>query len=301
MEIIWLPIALFASFLQTLRNIIMKKLRDNLRDTTIMFARFIFALPFTLAGFFIIKMLGYKIPEVNASFLFYAISASLMQMIGARLFLALFSRRNFVIGITYAKTEAIMAAVFGAILFAEVTGIGSWFSIFLGFAGILLISIVEQHIEPKKLIERIFTPSAIIGISCGTLFGLTAVFIRQAILSLGEGEFFVNASFSLVFMQSLQTFIMLIFILTKGRDDVRNILKVKKQAFLAGFTNSISSISWFMAFSLANAAYVSLVGQAELLFSIFLTHKMFKEKISKMELLGITMLMMSIVLLVYFR
>ena len=67
---------------------------------------------------------------------------------------------------------------------------------------------------------------------------------------------------------------------------------------LIGLTSIIGSIGWFTAFTLTNVAYVKTVGQIELLFSILITHKIFKEKFNRMEIIGGLLVIFSILILV---
>ena len=66
-----------------------------------------------------------------------------------------------------------------------------------------------------------------------------------------------------------------------------------------GVTSAIGSIAWFTAFALTQAAYVKTVGQVELLFSILVTQRIFKEGISRTEIFSIFLIIASIVILIY--
>lgn len=299
MEYMWVILALIAAILQTSRNGLMKHLKARLDDEAIMLSRFMFSLPFLLvflAGFHF--MGNYPLPSFNRHFLLYMPLAAISQTIAGWLFLKMLSRRNFAVGVTYAQTNAMMQALFAALLFGEIISVMAGIAIFCSFTGIVMITMVEKHLEPKSLLKRIFTPSAFLGIGSGVFFGFAGVFIRQSVLALEGGVFFVNAAFTLCFVLALQTTIMSGILAIKKKEQLQQVFQCGYHPYLVGCSNAISSFCFFMAFSLTQAAYVSMVAQVEVVLSIFLTHKVFKEKMAPLELAGIVIMVSSIILLV---
>jgi drug/metabolite transporter (DMT)-like permease len=299
MEHLWILFGLSAVSIQTFRSSLMRHLRGQISDGAITLARFSFSVPFAALWLWGFVLMGYKLPQINAHFIIYALFAAILQLAGGFFFLALFSRRNYVIGITYSKIEALMVAIFGAVLFAEFISTAAAIAIVIGFIGIMIVSATEQNIEPQKLLKRIFSKSGQIGMVCGILFGLCSTFIHQAIIALEDGEFLTRSSVALLFMLVCQVIMLGIFMFLRDRKKIYEIKSVGKSALMLGFTNSLSSLGWFVAFSLTKAAYVSMLSQVEILFSIFITHRFFKEKISKLEIVGAMLVVVSVVLLVY--
>ena len=64
-----------------------------------------------------------------------------------------------------------------------------------------------------------------------------------------------------------------------------------------GFVGMACSVCWFTAFTLQNAAYVRALGQVELLFTIGASVLIFKERISRLELLAIFLIVCAILLI----
>jgi drug/metabolite transporter (DMT)-like permease len=60
----------------------------------------------------------------------------------------------------------------------------------------------------------------------------------------------------------------------------------------------IGSTCWFVAFTLQTVAYVKALGQIELLFSLALTMFFFNEKVSRREVQGGGLLVLSVLVLV---
>jgi len=64
-----------------------------------------------------------------------------------------------------------------------------------------------------------------------------------------------------------------------------------------GVTSVLGSIGWFTAASFQNAAYVKALGQVEFFITLFITYRVFKEKISLVEYLGMFLIISSVVVL----
>jgi drug/metabolite transporter (DMT)-like permease len=67
---------------------------------------------------------------------------------------------------------------------------------------------------------------------------------------------------------------------------------------LVGQTSKAGSFCWLLAISLQNAAYVKAVGQVELLLSLLASVLFFKETVTRREMLGMALLVLSILALV---
>jgi uncharacterized membrane protein len=63
----------------------------------------------------------------------------------------------------------------------------------------------------------------------------------------------------------------------------------------------LGSLGWFTAFALTNAAYVRALGQIELVFSYLSAVFFFRERVTRIEVIGIGMLILGIVVLVLER
>ena len=59
----------------------------------------------------------------------------------------------------------------------------------------------------------------------------------------------------------------------------------------------LGSVCWFTAFTIENAAHVRAVGQIELVFTFIASTFFFRENVSKMEVLGIALVVAAILLI----
>jgi drug/metabolite transporter (DMT)-like permease len=77
------------------------------------------------------------------------------------------------------------------------------------------------------------------------------------------------------------------------------VFKYWKPSLPAGICGTGATFGWFLAFGLATAAEVRAVGQIELIFSILISILIFKEKIKRMEMIGIVLLGISIMIIIF--
>ena len=73
--------------------------------------------------------------------------------------------------------------------------------------------------------------------------------------------------------------------------------KYWRLCLFVGITSVLGSIGWFTATSYQNAAYVKALGQVEFFITLFITYRIFKETISKMEYLGMFLIIASVFIL----
>jgi drug/metabolite transporter (DMT)-like permease len=287
--------------MQTGRNGLMKSLKGKMHDQTIMLSRFLFSLPIVLIWLLGLYLLGYEFPEFNREFFFYATIGCLFQIIASMLYLLLFGRRNFVIGVTYNQTQVIMTVIFSALFFAHYVSLGALIAIILSFVGVVMITVAEKHIEPKRLWQKILTPSAFIGIGCGVFFGINGVLVHKAISVLEGGDFFVNGSVTLLYVILLQAPIMFLLVAIRDKKQLFVMMQNRPRVYLVGLANAISSLGWFSAFSLTHSSHVFMLAQVEIIFSILLSNKVFKETTSKLEFAGMAIVVGSIIILVLYK
>ena len=74
-------------------------------------------------------------------------------------------------------------------------------------------------------------------------------------------------------------------------------VKYWRICLFVGVTSVIGPIGWFTAASFQNAAYVKALGQVEFFITLFITYRIFKEKISLLEFLGMALIITSVLIL----
>ena len=108
---LWIPITIFAAFMQNLRSVLQKVLKGRLSTSGATFSRFAFAAPLAClyaAGLVVVG--GYALLAPHLEFAAYMITGGLGQIIATALLVYIFSFRNFAVGTTFSKTETIQTA-----------------------------------------------------------------------------------------------------------------------------------------------------------------------------------------------
>ncbi len=289
---IWIYFTLLAALMQAIRTAGQKQLTQHLNAMATTAVRYIYALPF--AWLYLWWVLDYRqltMPELNTTFLQYALIACVMQILGTVCLVAAFNYRNFAVATSLAKTEAIQVAVLGVVLFsASLTALG-WLSVVIGVVGVLLVSKVK--FTYKDVFQN---PGAGFGLAAGLGLALTTLLIRQSSLALNS-DLLLSAAVTLTFMITVQTLFSLVYVYWQDKQQVQFMIRQWRLCLFVGVTSVIGSIGWFTAASFQNAAYVKALGQVEFFITLFITYRIFKEKISLIEYLGMGLIIASVVIL----
>ncbi len=298
---IWIPITFLAAFMQAARTAGQKYLTKDFSAVGASYIRFLWGLPFALAYLLFLKQLGgYQLPAMGWEFFLFAALCGLSQIAATVLLVYLFSLRNFAIGSTYARTEALLTAVLGATVFHEAIAGAGWIAIGLGAVGVVLINLARTGIAGETLLRRLFQPAAGVGLTAGLGFAGASLFLRQASLSLGLDDWLYAAALTLVTVLLIQTAIMSAYMLLRARDQFTAMAPNWRGCLFVGITSVIGSAGWFTAMTIERAAYVKALGQVELLFTLALSVLFFKERSTPKELVGMAIVAGSIVVLLLF-
>ncbi len=289
---LWIYFTLLAALMQAVRTAGQKKLTQHLNAMATTGVRYIYALPFALL--YLYWMLDYRelaMPTLNAQFLQYVLVACVMQIIGTVCLVAAFNYRNFAVATSLAKTEAIQVAVVGVLLFSTSLSQLGWVSVIIGVVGVLLLSKV------KFTFRDVFqNPGAGFGLASGLALAITTLLIRESSLALNT-DLLLSAAVTLAFMVSVQSFISFIYIYVQDSQQLKLMVSHWRLCLFVGITSVVGSIGWFTAASFQNAAYVKALGQVEFFITLFITYRIFREKISLIEYLGMALILISVVIL----
>jgi drug/metabolite transporter (DMT)-like permease len=299
---LWIPITLAAAFLQNVRSSLQKYLKGRMGTTGATFVRFGFGMPFVLAFLaFLHFQIGYSFPAISPRFLIWMTIGGLSQIAATFLLVHLFSHRNFAVGTAYSRTEPAQAAIFGLLLLGETISVGAVIAIAVCVAGVMLISVAKSSLSPKSLVTSLFERTALIGLTSGTGFGLSAISYRAASLALGGPNFLMQATVTLAFVIILQTVLMLGWILLREPEELSKIAKAWRPSLVTGMAGATASLGWFTAMTLQNAAIVKALAQVEMLLAFATTVFFFKEKINRLETIGCLLVAAGVVLIVLLR
>ena len=295
---LWIPITIAAGFFQNLRSAIQKQLKDNLTTLGAAYSRFIYALP--VAGIYLVAVLNtgeHPIPQPNTAFLWFCLAGGITQILFTVTLLWLFSFKSFAVGTTFSKLEVIMVAIMAAVIMGETISGWAVFSIVISSLGVLALSMGQNSLTIGNLVGGLFQKSTLIGLVSAMFLGASSALYRGATQALDYDPFFVNAAYTLVVALSIQTVIMGAYLLIRERNSLLGVLVHWRWASLAGIAGALASICWFTAFTLQKAAYVRALGQSELVFTFIATLLFFREKVSPMDYLGVSLVTGGILVL----
>ena len=297
----WIPITIMAALAQTVRFMAQKQLKTaGLSTGGATFARFIYSAPLVAVLILIYAAISQQaLPNVNGSFWAYALSGGLTQILATMCVVAIFSHRNFAVGITFKKSEVVMTAIASYLILGEGVGVIGAVAIVIGLIGVLMLSDPPGGEGPY--LSRVFNRSAGLGLLSGVFFSISGVGYRGASLALDSGDTVLRAGVTLAIVTAVQTLTMALWLAWRERGQILAVMRAWRVAGVVGITSMIGSFCWFTAFTLQNVAYVNALGQIELIFSIAASALFFKEKITARELRGIAVLTAGILVLVFLR
>lgn len=299
---IWIAITIGAAFLQNIRSSFQKHLKGKIGTTGATFVRFGFGLP--VAAFYVAILVwvgGYELPPLNGTFAMWVCIAAMAQIGAQACLVALFAWRNFTVGTAYSRTEPVFAALFALVFVGEILPLIGLVAVIVTVVGVMLISVARpkdgERITPRAMLISLGTKPALIGLASGTLFGVSATGYRAASTSLDTPHFFIAAVTTLLVAISVQTLVMLVYMAVREPDQFGKIAKVWKPAALVGLVGATATFGWFSAFTLQQAALVKVVAQVEMIFTYATSIFIFRERINRIEIVGVSLIVLGICVL----
>lgn len=295
----WVYLTLLAAGSQAMRTGGQKHLTRHLSTYGVTLVRFVFGLPFATVYLLVIMRVQHAtLPTFPPVFFISCLAAAVSQIVATMLLVYLFSLRNFAVGTTYARTEAFLTALVGALLFGVAISLQGWFAIGVSVIGVIIVTAVRTGLDQGGgLLSRLFNKPAAVGLSSGFGFALAVLFIRQASLSLHLDIYAFQAALTLVTVIVMQCVMLGTYLLVTQRDQFPLMAQQWKVGVFVGGMSTAGSIGWFTAVTIQNPGYVKALGQIEFIFTLAISMLFFKEKSSRGELFGMLLVVLGIVYL----
>ena len=293
MSYLWVAFTLLGAVGQTARNTMQRELTPKLGALGATLVRFLFGFPFALLFLAVVlAWTGAALPTINRDFALWILLGALTQIGGTALMLMTMEQRSFVVTIAYLKTEPVLVALMGLVFLSDPLTAAMALAILVAMAGVALISV-----KPEALTGGL--RPAFLGLSSAALFAASAIGYRGAILALHQSSFVLGATFSLAVGLSLQTLLLLAWLLVFHRKILATLMRLWRPSLAAGFSGAAASQCWFLAFALASAASVRTLALVEILLAQGVTHFLFRQKTSLREASGIVLLLAGAVMIVW--
>jgi drug/metabolite transporter (DMT)-like permease len=296
MNFLWVVFTLAGAAGQTARNAMQRELTPKLGALGATLVRFLFGFPFALLFLAAVMMVtGAALPALTIAFAGWTLLGALTQIAATALMLLTMEQRSFVVTIAYLKTEPLLVALMGLAFLGDPLSPLMALAIVAAMAGVALISIRPQTLSGQMASAK----PALLGLSSAVLFALSAIGYRGAILSLHAKSFVLGASFSLAAGLTVQTVLLMTWLLLFDRTSLKALIGLWKPSLLAGFAGAAASEFWFLAFALATAASVRTLALVEVLFAQGVSRFLFRQKTTPREAAGIVLLLAGAGLIVW--
>lgn len=299
-EGLWIALTVWAGFAQTLRNAAQRSISTEAGTLGATLVRFLFGLPFALIYLGAILLIkGDGLPEINLTFLGWVLEGALAQIVATALLLRVMAARNFAVGVAYSKTELIQVAVFAGIFLDDPTSAITVIAIAIATAGVLLLSPpAGDRGRLRGMLDGWTSHAALLGVASGACFALAAVGYRGAAIEIrDDAGYTLAAAYTLVWAMSIQVVVLGGWLLLRHRPALVAVFRLWRPSIAAGFMGAAASIGWFTAFAIEPAAHVRTLGLVELLFSLAVAHRFFRERLAATELAGTALLTLALILI----
>jgi len=290
---LWAVFTIIAAFAQTLRNAMQRELTGSLGTVGATHVRFLFGFPFALV--FIASLLletGVPLPRPGLTFWPWVIDGAFAQIAATALMLAAMGERSFVVTIAYIKTEPIQVAIFGLIFLGDAVTWPMMTAIVVATAGVVIMST-----KPGGMVGGI--RPTLMGLAAGSMFALSAIGFRGAILTLDLPNYVMAATFTLAIGLAMQTVSLSLYLWLRNPSVLRAIVHAWKPSLFAGFLGALASQFWFLAFALATAASVRTLALVEVLFAQLIARVAFGQRTSAREAVGMALVIGGVALLIW--
>ena len=168
-------------------------------------------------------------------------------------------------------------------------------------AGVMLLSAGKlshtESVEAKAgLFASLTSRATQVALCCALAFTFSYLAIREATLVLAPGTFLWRAAWTVVTVTSMQVVGLGLWLALKDRAVFSQLWPNRRIIGFIGFTSALGSIGWFTAFALANASFVRAVGQIQVIFTVMISSLYFREKITRLEFVGMIVTVIGILM-----
>lgn len=285
---LWIPFTIFAAFMQAWRNAFQKKLSQDVSSVGVTLARFLYAGPLAVIYLIFLYQFGSAdMPVFTSTYGLLILLASLAQIAATVLMVMLFRLRNYAMGVGLAKSEAVIAAILGALFFSALLTPLAWLGVFIGGLAIWLMA------NPAHL-KSVSLPTLVTGLGSGLCFALTTLWVREASLMLGL-PFLHSAAWVLLSVILLQTLLLLVWVVLREPATLAQLWRRPQLTMAISLCSFLGSLGWFTAMSLETVALVKTLGQIEILFTLIISARWFRESLSRRDLIGLGLIVVGAV------
>jgi len=282
---LWVAFTLTASAAQRARNVMQRERTGALGALGASQVRFLFGLPFAILFFIGLRLAtGVAAPAIGSAAAGFIVMGALAQIGGTALMLAAMRERSFVVVVAFTKTEGAQVALYALLFLGETPTVTLIGAIVLATVGVFLMA--GSGAETARAGWR---PIAM-GLVSATFFAFAAIGFRGAVTRMETPSIAMAATTVLVVGLAVQTAVLLVWLALFDRAGLKAILALWRASIVAGLMGALASQLWFVALALTDAARVRTLALVEVLFAQAASLKLFRERPSAREWLGMALI-----------
>lgn len=298
----WIPIVVAAALAQTARNAAQRTLTAQVGTLGATLVRFLYGLPFAALAVVVLQGLSASpltLPPFTSVFFGWLAFGAVSQIAATAFLLGAMKERNFIVAVTYSKTEVLQVALFAALFLHEVPGPLTLLAIGVASAGVVMLSLPQgargKPADGAAPARGWGGKVAALGLASGAGFALSAVGYRGAAMQLPELSPWLVAAWGVLCAQALQSALLGGWLALRSPQALRGIRKAWRISLVAGGMGALASLAWFTGFALRPAADVRTLGLIEVLFSYLVSRRLFREKLGVGEQVGLALVAIGLV------
>ncbi|MFN0164286.1 MAG: EamA/RhaT family transporter, partial [Burkholderiales bacterium] len=259
--------------------------------------RFVYGLPFAFLWLWLVYALTagpLLLPTFTVSFWFWLVIGAFGQIAATFFLLSGMQERNFIVAVTYSKTELVQIAVFGLLFLADVPSALSVSAVVVASFGVVLLSMPKGFAAAEGAAWT--SRAALLGLASGTGFAFANIGYRGAALALGEFPAWLTGAWGVLLAQIIQSVALGLWLEIRTPGTLAQVARAWRLSSLAGACGALASIGWFTAFALRPATDVRILGLTEVFFSYLVSRRLFRESMTAFEIGGMLLVSAAVVL-----
>ncbi len=258
MTALWIPLALAAGVLQSVRNGFARSLSGAISPALNSWSRFAFNLPFSILLFSaLVAANGF--PSVSLRYYVLCLATGVTQLLGNVCLIAAFRHTNFAQAIVLHKLEIVFTALIGALVFSELPTAAAWTGILVCAAGVILMQRARASDQRTAFHAD---AGSFLAIVAGFFLVLASFSLKEANSVLvelnprvGAGRFEV-AAHTLFNVTWMEVVLLTGWLWWRFPGELARVGIHWRRMLLIGLTGFLGSLGWFWAYSLTLVAYV---------------------------------------------
>jgi drug/metabolite transporter (DMT)-like permease len=294
---VWIPIVVWAAFAQTIRNAAQRTLTVDVGTLPATLVRFLYGLPCAALWLAVLwhtgEAQGVTYPGWSGRYAAWLSFGAMSQLGATALLLLAMKERNFIVAVTWSKTEILQVAVFSVFFLQELPTWMSALAMLVATMGVVLLGMPKPGVDGTTAVGW-WSRAAVYGLGSGALFAFSAVGYRGAALAQTGVSPWLAGAWGVMWAQCLQSLVLGSYLAVRSPAGLLAIAKAWRLSMVAGTMGALASIGWFTAMAMRPAADVRTLGLIEVLFSYLVSRRIFREKLSKPEKAGLVLVTLGL-------